>query len=228
MADTHDASTGAAGGRGAPDDPHARLDPLLDSPGREGLTGTTPARLYKPLPVRDQITLAPDGRPQEVQPQWRKDFPVDWPQDQYVARREFSKFMVLTSLAFAAGQLWIGVQNYIRRRRGEYPIRRVAALDDVPVGSAVVFNYPTEQDPCLLIRPESGVLLAYSQSCTHLSCAVVPRVDERRIHCPCHEGYFDLETGRPIAGPPRRPLARISVELRQGAVYATGVEARTV
>jgi Rieske Fe-S protein len=213
---------------GSNDDPTARLDPLIDSPGREGLTGTAPSTLYKPLPAREQITIAPDGRPPDAQPPWRCDFPIDWPQDQYVARRDFSKFMVLTSFAFVVGQLWIGVQNVLRRRRGEPTIQKVAALADVPVGGTITFNYPTEHETCLLIRPEPGRLLAYSQSCTHLSCAVVPNLDDQCIHCPCHEGCFDLQSGRPVAGPPRRPLPRILLEVRQGVVYATGVERSTV
>jgi Rieske Fe-S protein len=211
-----------------PDDPQALIDARIDTPGREGLTGTAPASLYKPLPVREQITIAPDGRPPSEQPAWRQDFPIDWPQDQYVARRDFAKFMVLTSLAFVVGQAWIGVQNFVRRRRGAPPIAKIADLSNVPVGSAVEFNYPGDHDACLLIRPDDRTLVAYSQNCTHLSCAVVPRIAEQRIHCPCHEGYFDLASGRPIAGPPQRPLSRILVELRQGAIYATGVERRTV
>jgi len=219
---------GADAGREALDEPDRPIDPLIDTAGRESLTGTAPATLYKPLPAREQITLPPDGRPPREQPPWRQDFPVDWPQDQYVARRDFSKFMVLTSAAFVVGQLWIGVQNYFRRRRGAPPIQRVAAVEEVPVGGAVVFNYPAGHDPCLLIRPRADALLAYSQSCTHLSCAVVPRVEQGSIHCPCHDGYFDLQTGRPVAGPPRRPLTRVLVEVRQGVVYATGLERRTV
>jgi nitrite reductase/ring-hydroxylating ferredoxin subunit len=206
----------------------APVDPLIDSPGREGLTGTAPETLYGAVPVREQITLPPDGRPPGAQPQWRRDFPIDWPQDQYVARREFVKFIVLTSFAFVVGQVWIGLRNYFRRREGRPPVRKVAALADVPVGGAVTFNYPTEHEACLLIRPAAGELLAYSQSCTHLSCAVVPNVEEQCLHCPCHEGCFDLRTGRPIAGPPRRPLPRIPLEVRGGDVYATGIERRTV
>jgi Rieske Fe-S protein len=214
---------------GAADDlSHGAIDPLIDSAGREGLTGTAPATLYGVLPVREQITLPPDGRPPALQPAWRQDFPIDWPQDQYVARRDFSKFMVLTSLAFVVGQAWIAVQNYFRRRGGRPPIQRVAALEEVPLGGAVVFNYPAAHDPCLLIRPRADTLVAYSQSCTHLSCAVVPRVDAGSIHCPCHDGHFDLQSGRPISGPPRRPLTRILVEVRRGVIYATGVERRTV
>ena len=71
------------------------------------------------LPDREQITLPPDGRPLAEQPKWRQDFPIDWPQDHYVARRDFTKFMVLTSFAFVVGQFWIVLQNFLRRRRGQ-------------------------------------------------------------------------------------------------------------
>ena len=60
----------------------------------------------------------------DAQPAWRNDFPIDWPQDQYVERRDFTKFMVLTSLALTVGQFWIAAQNWWRRRRGEPEIRR--------------------------------------------------------------------------------------------------------
>ena len=49
-------------------------------------------------------TPAPDGRPLAEQPLWRQDFPIDTPQYQYVARRDFTKFLGLISLAFAIGQ----------------------------------------------------------------------------------------------------------------------------
>lgn len=204
------------------------LDPLVSSPSREGLTGTGHSTLYSPLPERDQMTLPPDGRTPEAQPQWRKDFPIDWPQDQYVARRDFAKFLGLTSFAFVVGQVFIGIQNILRRRGGNPPIQRVADLSSLPVGTSLVFAYPTPQEDCLVIRPEADVLVGYSQSCSHLSCAVVPNIADNRIHCPCHEGSFDLRTGRPIAGPPRRPLTRVILEVRHGVIYATGVERRTV
>jgi len=36
----------------------------------------------------------------------------------------------------------------------------------------------------------------------------------------------EIYGGRPIAGPPRRPLARIRLEVRAGFICATGVEFR--
>ncbi len=209
-------------------DPRAPLDVRIDSPGREGLTGTAPANLYQRLRDAEDITLAPDGRPMSQQPAWRTDFPIDWPQDQYVERRDFMKFMVLVSLSLTVGQFWIAAQNWWRRRRGEPPIARIAPVDTVPVGAALVFTYPGPADDCLLVRTAAASFVAYSQKCTHLSGAVRPRASEGLIACPCHDGYFDLVTGRPVAGPPRRPLARILLDVRGNQIYATGVEPRTV
>jgi Rieske Fe-S protein len=169
----------------------------------------------------------PDGQPREDQPKWRQDFPVDVAQDEYVARRDLMKFLVLISGAFVIGQFWIGVQNVLRKRRGEPPVLRVASLAEIPVGGAKSFRYPDSHSQCLLVRPDEQTVIAYAQECTHLSCAVLPDVKRQSFLCPCHEGSFDMKTGRPSGGPPRRPLARIILEIRHGDVYATGKELRT-
>jgi Rieske Fe-S protein len=176
----------------------------------------------------EQRTIAPDGQPDENQPAWRREFPIDAPRSQYGTRRDFIRFLGLTSLAFAVGQVCILVQNWLRRQHGSPPTAAIATLDQVPVGGAVPFAYPEDHDSCILVRPDEKTLLAYNRKCTHLSCAVVPDVAGKCLNCPCHHGVFDLDTGRPIAGPPRRPLARICLEVRGDTVYATGVELRTV
>src|SRR5687768_13541583 len=84
-----------------------------------------------PVPERETITLPPDGRPAEAQPAWRQDFPIDWPQDEYVERRDFVKFLTLTSLAFVAGQLWIAGQSLMRRRRPPPGAQRIASRDEI-------------------------------------------------------------------------------------------------
>jgi Rieske Fe-S protein len=208
-------------------DARRTIDTRIDTPNREGLTGTAAASVYKPLMEGDQVTIAPDWRPMDEQPAWRNDFPIDWPQDHYVERREFMKFMVLTSLALTVGQFWIAAQNWWRRRRRAPDVRRVAILTDLPVGGVLTFTYPGDQDDCVVARTGERELVAYSQECTHLSCAVRPLVDKGVIHCPCHEGYFDLRSGRPIAGPPRRPLPVVQLQLRGNDIYATGIVERT-
>ena len=177
---------------------------------------------------REIISIPPDGKPYEDQPPWRQDFPIDWGQDNYIARRDFTKFMVLTSFAFVIGQIWIAVENFFRARKGALPIQQIARVEDLQIGKSVVFNYPNEHEPCLLVRTGEDRYVAFSQKCTHLSCAVVPQPENNCFFCPCHEGRFDLTTGKPIAGPPRRPLPRITLEIRNGVIYATGVEVATV
>jgi len=172
------------------------------------------------------VTSAPDGRPAAEQPRWRRDFPIDVPQDEYVARRDFTKFMVLTSLAFAVGQVWIVLENFFRRGKAREAAREIARLDEIPVGGALVFDYPEPHEPAVLVRLDESRVIAYSQKCTHLSCPVIPRLEEDRFYCPCHEGSFDLTTGRPLAGPPRRPLVRIHLEIRERKIFATGMERR--
>jgi nitrite reductase/ring-hydroxylating ferredoxin subunit len=171
----------------------------------------------------------PDGKPAEDQPAWRGDFPIDLPEDHYVARRDYTKFMILTSLAFVVGQFWIAVKSTLRHRRGKSPATvRIARLDDVPIGGARAFDYPGPGHACLFLRPDDQTIVAYSQECSHLSCAVVPRVEQGELHCPCHVGVFDLATGKPIAGPPRRPLNKITLTVLDGEVFATGIEERMV
>jgi Rieske Fe-S protein len=168
-------------------------------------------------------TASPDGLPVSEQPAWRQDFPIDWPQDHFAARRDFTKFLVLTSLPFALVQVGLGLLNRFRRRE-QPPAKAIAALADIPIGGVLVFHYPEEHDPCLLLRPDADTLRAFSQKCTHLGCAVTPEPEQHRFFCPCHRGYFALDSGRALAGPPRRPLPRIILQVRDGVVYATGVE----
>ena len=177
----------------------------------------------RPL-ASDSPTTPPDGRPEEDQPMWRQDFPIDWPQDQYISRRDFSKFMILTSLAFAAGQVYLVVRNAMRAAEGAPPVREIAAVDAVPIGGSVFFTYPDANNPCVLVRISDAAFVAYNQQCTHLMCPVEPQPEQNQLYCPCHHGVFDLTTGNPTAGPPPRPLTRIHLEFRNGHIYASGWE----
>jgi len=168
-----------------------------------------------------------DGRPLADQPKWCRDFPTDVPADETLARRRFTEFLVLTSGAFVAGQCWIAAKSALRVEE-TFPERRIAETEAVPPEGVVEFRYPAEHDPCLLIRLKDGRFVAYGQKCSHLACAVIPKPQEGRLFCPCHNGHFEIEEGRPTAGPARRPLPRIQLAVKDGGVYAVGVEHRTV
>ena len=174
-----------------------------------------------PIPSR---SVAPDRAPVTSQPRWRRDFPIDWGDDDYVSRRDLVKFVILTSGAFAFGQLWLVARSLFRRGSAALPQQPVAAVDELPVGGAKTFTYPAGSTARLLIRTGPRAFVAYDQQCTHLQCPIVPAVREGKLHCPCHNGWFDLATGNPIAGPPQRRLPRVVLDVQDGTVYATGIE----
>jgi Rieske Fe-S protein len=172
----------------------------------------------------NHASVPPDGRPLADQPKWRQDFPIDLAQDEYVSRRELVKFIVLTSAALTVGQFWIVLKSTFRRQPVRSAGERIASVDELSVGGAKTFTYPDGSTPRLLVRTGATTFVAYDQQCTHLLCPVVPAVEVGRLHCPCHNGWFDLHTGRPLAGPPQRALPKVMLEVREGIVYATGVE----
>ncbi len=186
--------------------------------------GPFPSESPTPQPPR---VFFPDGQPSEGQPPWRRTFPVDVPRDRAVSRRDFTRLMVLTGLACTVGQFGVGLASLKPAPEAPAP-RALTRVDGLPVGGTLRFAYPGEQDPNLLMHLAPGIFVAYGQRCTHLECPVVPRPDLGRLECPCHQGWFDMAEGRPQAGPPRRPLPRVLLEIRDGVVYATGVQERPI
>ena len=157
----------------------------------------------------------------EDRPRWQLEFPYRWDHDDAVTRRQLLRFTVYTSGALFAGTAVIAGLSYLR---GPAEGRRVAIAreDELREGEARYFEYGGEG--AVLVRTPGGELVAYDQRCTHLSCAVVYEPDAQRLFCPCHDGAFDVRSGVPTAGPPRRPLARIRLERAGGVVYAVGTE----
>ena len=88
-----------------------------------------------------------------------------------------------------------------------------------------VFNFPDEYGQGILINLPGNGLVAFSDVCTHLSCAVLYQGDGK-LHCPCHEGLFDARTGDVLAGPPTRPLPSIQLASQNGIIYAVKVVPR--
>lgn len=149
------------------------------------------------------------------------DFPYRRTLDKLVTRREYLRLLVLTSLGLFLGTLGIAV-NGLRPRQRDFPALRIAATGEVGAGEALNFSYPSTDDPAILVHLTEGRFVAYSQRCTHLACAVYWDKETGRLTCPCHEGYFDVQTGLVVAGPPPRPLARIELRIEGGEIFAVG------
>jgi Rieske Fe-S protein len=156
-------------------------------------------------------------------PLWQDEFSVFTADERYVNRRQFTKFLTLTSFAMLAGNLWILARSLFHRAPS-YPVQAVAALDEVPVGGVKLFTYPTPRDPCILVRTAADSYVAYSQKCTHLSCAVYYAKSDNRLECPCHQGFFSVGDGSVLQGPPQRPLLRVSLQKQEGRLLAVRME----
>lgn len=155
---------------------------------------------------------------------WTEEFSVQASEDKYVLRRQFSKFLVLTSFGMLAGNIWIWAKSLIRRETSTQPEMHIASVAELAVGDVKLFSYPGPNDHCILVRASADKFVAYSQKCTHLSCAVYYSKEHGRIECPCHEGYFSIDDGRVLQGPPPRPLPRIQIEQRGNELIAIGVQ----
>ncbi len=164
-------------------------------------------------------------RRNESGPLWREEFSVFKSDERYIGRRQLTKFLTLTSLAMFAGNLWIVMKSWMRKGE-QYPARAVARVGDIPVHGVKLFQYPGPGDQCIMVRTAAEEYAAYSQKCTHLSCAVYYSRENARLECPCHEGYFSIRDGSVLQGPPTRPLPRVIIERRGPDLVAIGMRER--
>src|SRR5436309_1019782 len=99
-------------------------------------------------------------RPSSSTPLWQDEFSVFTADERYVNRRQFTKFLTLTSFAMLVGNLWILARSLFHSTP-KYRPQAVAAVDEIPVGGVKLFAYPTPEDPCILVRTAAGAYTAY-------------------------------------------------------------------
>jgi len=159
----------------------------------------------------------------EREPLWREEFSVFKADERYVNRRQLAKFLTLGSLGMFAGDLWILVRGWFRKAP-EFARSVVAKAGEIPIGGVKLFQYPKEGEQCIMVRTAEDSYVAYSQKCTHLSCAVYYEHELNRLECPCHQGYFSIHDGSVLQGPPTRPLPRVVLERKGEDLIAIRME----
>ena len=164
------------------------------------------------LPHTDGSARAHQGE------EWRKEFPYRWDEDEIVTRRDTLRFLVAGTGALFVATGTLAILGALPKGPGTEAIP-IAKVGELAVNEWKVFNYPDQYAEGILINLPGHSLVAYSDVCTHLSCAVVYQGDGK-LHCPCHEGLFDAKTGNAIAGPPIRPLPLIQLAIQHGTIYA--------
>jgi len=159
----------------------------------------------------------------DTEPLWRDEFSISRANERYVSRRQLAKFLTLGSLGMLAGNLWILVKSWLRKPQVYHPAV-VARASEIPVGGVKLFQYPQQGDQCIMVRTSETSYVAYSQKCTHLSCAVFYEREKNRLECPCHQGYFSITDGSVLQGPPTRALPRVVLEHRGDELIAIKME----
>lgn len=142
-----------------------------------------------------------------------------------ITRRDFLKLMKGTGIAVCAGAVAAPVVAYFYPTNLEiYPAEPVFVCEksELPVGESRTI--PLGRYPALVINTPDG-LKAYSAACTHFACTVKWNKERGDIECPCHDGFFRVEDGSVISGPPPKPLLKLEAETVEGKIYVKVSEA---
>jgi arsenite oxidase small subunit len=140
-------------------------------------------------------------------------------------RRAFLKSAVGASITLGLATLPFSAIA-LNREEDDTNRKMITRLKDLPKDSSMNFNYPTDDEPAILVHTKEGKLKAYNNKCTHLQCPVFYEKEESVLLCPCHRGFFSVDNGQPLAGPPQRELPLIELEVKDGVVYAVGRKVR--
>ncbi|MBM4151036.1 MAG: Rieske (2Fe-2S) protein [Ignavibacteria bacterium] len=65
----------------------------------------------------------------------------------------------------------------------------------------------------IMKKTAEGTIEAFDAACTHAGCPVQWNEIDQTFLCKCHGGIFDAQ-GLPLAGPPKKPLNKLTVKKR--------------
>lgn len=180
------------------------------------------------------------------------------PQDDEVgpeeSRRDFLKYAATVSGVLALAGIASVMKAVVlpaapaTTAQTSFPRVRLSSVAELATGVAVIFNYPLDNEPNILVktgqRASAGVgpdgdIIAFSSICQHLGCTSVgyvppggsPSANKSFVasspiaYCTCHGSVYDLVNGaKVIGGPSPRPLPQVTLEVdSSGNVYAVGM-----
>jgi len=140
----------------------------------------------------------------------RDVFPVSFAEERAITRRSFLA-AAGGAAALVLGGEWLG--GHLAAAPEPGVTIRLPDTFEVPLGASRALELPGSGRQVLVVRPDRETLVAFDRRCPHLGCPVLWSAERRRFECPCHAAAFDARTGRVLAGPPRRGLAPVGVEI---------------
>lgn len=168
------------------------------------------------------------------------------------SRREFLKVAaaisgVLAVAGIASVMKSIVIPSVPGQTGLTFPKVKVSSVSELSTGVAVIFNYPLDNEPNLLVKlgekasggvGPDGDIVAFSQFCQHLGCVwgyvapgKSPAVNKTYVapgpvgYCPCHGSVYDLTEGaKVVGGPSPRPVPQVLLDVDpSGDVFAVGM-----
>jgi nitrite reductase/ring-hydroxylating ferredoxin subunit len=155
--------------------------------------------------------------------EWREEFPYPWREDDLVTRRDTLRFLVggTGALFLATGALAIIGNLPSGPNVQSVPVARV---DELAENAWKVFDFPDEYAQGIAINLPGKGLVAYSDVCTHLSCAVLYAGDGKHllplprgaVRC-CHRRGAGRAADTPAAHHPACHPQRRDLRCQRGA-----------
>jgi len=117
----------------------------------------------------------------------------------------------------------------------DFPRTKVGSLSSLSQTQPAFFDYPLDGQSNVLVKlgqpNPTGVgsdrdVVAYSNLCTHMGCAVIEYNDDSKTlgPCPCHFSTFDLATDGQVAlGQATQNLPQVHLVVEGDDIFANGV-----
>lgn len=184
----------------------------------------------------------------------------DQSEDKSNSRRNFLKFATALSSVLVIGGVVAVLKSItnsaspgsVTANTAGFPRVKVAELSDLQTNQPIVFNYPLDTEPNILvklgIKAQGGIgpdgdIVAFSIICQHLGCiygfqttGTSPACNSSYIadrpvgYCCCHGSVYDLaNSASVISGPSPRPQPQVKLEIdSSGSIYAVGMGPPTI
>ena len=175
-------------------------------------------------------------------------------------RRNFLKFAISLSTLLLVGGIAAIAKSITNPAASQnqstgptsFPRVKVAKISDLQLNQPVLFNYPLDNEPNILVKlgqkAESGVgpdgdIVAFSALCQHLGCVYSfqavgssPKCNSSYQaaspvgYCCCHGSVFDFaHHAQVVGGPSPRPQPQVILETdNSGNIYAVGMTPPTI
>jgi len=111
----------------------------------------------------------------------------------------------------------------VERAQNAVAVTQVTLKDAQKLGPGTSLMFKFGSKPALLIHHADDTWVALNAVCSHLGCTVEYEPAQNRIHCACHGGVYDSNTGANVSGPPPRPLKRYNTKVTADGVVVSQV-----